>query len=215
MAMAETASVTERRQAVLDVVKRHPGATAELVAGALEVTVSAARQQLTALAGMGLVESSTEPDEDAGRGRPQHRYSVTEDGDRLFPRAYGDLANELLGFLQRDDPLRVESLFADRRDSRTERALERLGGLNGADRVAELSRILDEDGYLANFAVVDGGVFRITEHNCAILDVARHHPGACASEIEFLRAVLADFEVERITHIIEGAHACSYEIRRA
>ena len=208
--MAE-ASVTERRQVVLDVVKRFPDATAEDVAERLGVTVSGARQQLTTLAEMGLLQSRvTEP---AGRGRPRHLYSVTEDGDRLFPRAYGDLANELLTYLHREDPGRVDALFADRRDQRTERAQQRMAGLDLPAAIAELARILDEDGYLANFSAEADGTFRITEHNCAILDVARHHPGACASEIEFLRAVLPGAQVERVTHIIEGAHACSYEIR--
>jgi predicted ArsR family transcriptional regulator len=215
MGMPESATVTERRQAVLDIVKRHPGCTAEAVAEGLGITVSGARQQLTALARIGLLTSTSDAEggAPAGRGRPQLRYAVTPDGDRLFPRAYGDLANELLGYLERDDPGHVAGLFADRRDHRTERAQARLAGLDLDDRVAELARILDEDGYLAAFERVDDGSFRITEHNCAILDVARHHPGACASEIEFLRAVLPDATVERVTHIIDGAHACSYEVR--
>jgi predicted ArsR family transcriptional regulator len=213
MSMVETSTVTERRQAVLDVVKRHPGATADVVADELGVTVSAARQQLTALAGLGLLVADTGAAPDAGRGRPQHHYTITQDGDRLFPRAYGELANELLGYLGKQDPDQVEHLFGDRRQHRTQRALARLEGLDLPARVAELAHILDEDGYLAAFEAVDDGTFRITEHNCAILDVALHHPGACSSEIEFLRDVLPGATVERVTHIVEGAHACSYEIR--
>ena len=204
-------AVTDSRWAVIDVLKREPEATVDQVAAHLGVTVSAARQQLSTLVDLGLV--ARREDTPTGRGRPRHRYVVTAEGDRLFPRAYGDLANELLGYLGREDPSRVEGLFADRRDHRIEAARARMEGLDFPGRVAELARILDEDGYLANFREEDDGVFRITEHNCAILDVALHHPGACTSEIEFLRAVLPDASVERVTHIVEGAHACSYEIR--
>jgi len=44
--------------------------------------------------------------------------------------------------------------------------------------------------------------------------VAREHPHACSSEIEFIRAVLPEAEVERTTHMVTGAHSCTYEIRR-
>ena len=203
--------VTDSRWAVIDVLKRQPEATVDDVAAALGVTVSAARQQLTTLVDLGLVARRDAAP--AGRGRPRHHYVVTAQGDRLFPRAYGDLANELLGYLGREDPDRVDSLFEDRRDHRIEAALARMEGLDFAGRVAELARILDEDGYLADFRQEGDGRFRITEHNCAILDVALHHPGACRSEIEFLRAVLPDATVERVTHIVEGAHNCSYEVR--
>ena len=210
---AALTTVTEGQRGVLEVLKEHGPTTVEAVAAAHGITVRGARQQLTALTKIGLLASTA--DAPAGRGRPQLRYSVTADGDRLFPRAYGDLANELLGYLQKDDPDHVAGLFADRRDHRTERAEARMTALDVDDldhRVAELARILDEDGYLAAFEKMGDGSFRITEHNCAILDVARHHPGACASEIEFLRAVLPDDTVERVTHIIDGSHACSYEI---
>ena len=204
-------AVTDSRWAVIDVLKRHPEATVEQVAEELGVTVSGARQQLATLVDLGLIARREAAPQ--GRGRPRHHYVVTAQGDRLFPRAYGDLANELLGYLGREDPARVDSLFADRRDHRIEAALIRLEGLPFPERVAELARILDEDGYLADFRQEGEGLFRITEHNCAILDVALHHPGACSSEIEFLRAALPGATVERVTHIVEGAHACSYEIR--
>ena len=55
----------------------------------------------------------------------------------------------------------------------------------------------------------------MTEHNCAILSVAREFPHACSSEIEFIRALLPDATVERTTHMMAGDHSCSYEIERA
>jgi len=107
----------------------------------------------------------------------------------------------------------VEQLFERRRQRRVERARERLAGKSFAERVAELARILDEDGYLADFTRADDGSFRITEHNCAILDVARRWGHACSSEIAFLREALPDAEVTRVAHMIGGAHVCAYEVR--
>jgi DeoR family suf operon transcriptional repressor len=81
-----------------------------------------------------------------------------------------------------------------------------------ADKVAELATILDEDGYLAGWELLDDGTFRITEHNCAVLGVAQRYGQACSSEIEFLRAALPDASVERTSHILAGGHRCAYVI---
>ena len=80
-------------------------------------------------------------------------------------------------------------------------------------KVAELTRILDEDGYLATWEQVGPGVYRIVEHNCAIWAVAERYGQACTSEIDFIRTVLAGADVERVQHMIAGARHCAYEVR--
>ena len=83
-----------------------------------------------------------------------------------------------------------------------------------AERVAEMGRILDEDGYLAEVEPMDDGTgFRITEHNCAILSVASKYGQACSSELEFIRAALPDATIDRVKHMMAGAYVCAYEVR--
>jgi DeoR family suf operon transcriptional repressor len=206
-------TVTEGQRGVLEVLKELGPATVEAVAGTLGITVSGARQQLSALVEEGLARAEEVVEAAPRRGRPRLRYTLTERAEPLFPKAYGDLANELLGYLH---PGGEDELFDRRRDARIERARARLAGAGDdlAARVAELARILDEDGYLAICEPSEGG-FRIAERNCAILAVAQRHPSACRSEIEFIRAVLPDASVERVSHIVSGAHQCAYEIRPA
>jgi len=55
--------------------------------------------------------------------------------------------------------------------------------------------------------------WRIVEHNCAILSVASGFRQACRCEIAFIRDALPDAEVTRVSHILDGAHVCAYEIR--
>jgi DeoR family suf operon transcriptional repressor len=80
------------------------------------------------------------------------------------------------------------------------------------DQVAELTRILDEDGYLADVEHLADGGWRITEHNCAILSVATGFRQACSSEIAFIRDALPGARVERVAHLMDGAHVCAYEV---
>ena len=201
-----------RRRELLMTLKRLGGARAEELAAALEVTVSAVRQVLLALEGQGLV---THSEVRAERGRPKHVYELTDAGDSLFPRRYGDLTNEMLSYISERDPALFDVIFELRRRRRVENAIARLQGKDFAGRVAELARILDEDGYLADFERVDDGSFLITEHNCAILDVARRYGHACSSEISFLRESMPDARIDRVLHIVEGAHVCAYSISPA
>jgi DeoR family suf operon transcriptional repressor len=120
----------------------------------------------------------------------------------------------LLDYLAADEPGMVDRLFDRRRQRRVEQAEARLAGRSFPERVEELARILDEDGYLA--AVErdsDDGTWYIVEHNCAILEVAFRYGQACSSEIGFLREVMPDAEIDRITHMASGQHHCAYRIR--
>jgi predicted ArsR family transcriptional regulator len=206
------APISEAQRAVLYALRRRGEATTEQVASALGMSVSGARQHLAALEADGLVSSSVAPREVARRGRPQRMHRVTARAEPLFPKAYGELTNQLLGYLA---PENVAAAFEHRRDERIVAATERLASKKSfAARVKELSTILDEDGYLASFERAGRDHFLVIEHNCAVLAVAQQHPHACSSEIEFIRAALPDATVERTTHIVAGEHACTYEIKR-
>jgi DeoR family transcriptional regulator, suf operon transcriptional repressor len=204
-------TVSTAQRSVLYAVRRRGEATVEQVASSLDMTVSGARQHLVALQDAGLVAAADAPRQPGQRGRSERVFHVTTKASSLFPTAYGELTNQLLGYL---DEAAVDAVFDRRRDERIDAARRRLEPLGSFPaRVRELASILDEDGYLASFQELDDGTFRVTEHNCAILSVATEHPHACSSEIEFIRASLPEASVERTTHMIRGAHACTYEIR--
>jgi len=202
------------RRAVLYAVRRRGEATAEQVAEQLDITISGARQHLSALARDGLVESAELPSPSTQRGRRALVYSATTAADAHFPKAYGELTNELLGYVADTDRELLDELFAKRRQHRIESARGRLASKRTLSaKVAELTRILDEDGYLASWEKVAPRVFRIVEHNCAIWAVAERYGQACTSELEFIRIALDGADVERVQHMIAGARRCAYEVR--
>ena len=206
-----TLKVSARGNEVVTALKHAGEATAEELAEGLGVTVSAVRQQLDGLATEGLVAWRPVA---RGRGRPRHVYRLTRAAEPLFPKAYGGLTNELLSYVGDANPALVDDIFDRRRQRRLDGARARLAAVGddfGA-RVAEIARILDEDGYLASFEALPDGSFRIVEHNCAVLDVAERYGQACSSEIAFLRQALPEARVERVSHMIAGAHACAYEV---
>ena len=203
------------RRVALYAVRRLGDATAEQVAADLEITLSGARQHLAALVEHGLIAAREDRDEPRRRGRPRLTYHVTAMGDLLFPKAYGALTNELLGYVCESDPDAVDRLFERRRDHRIESAQERLGRHRALGaRVAELTAILDEDGYLASYEQLGRDHYVVIEHNCAIAAVANRYGQACTSEIDFIRAVLPEADVIRISHMVNGDRRCAYDIRR-
>jgi DeoR family transcriptional regulator, suf operon transcriptional repressor len=204
-----------RRELLVNLRKRGE-ARAEELAAELGITVGAVRQHLHGLAAADLVEHR---EERPGPGRPRHVYRLAPAAEGLFPRAYGELTVELLDYIGEENPELVSRAFERRRRARVERVRERLDGLEFDARVAEVARVLDEDGYLADVEPLPAdergpGGWRIREHNCAILAVAQRYGHACGAEIAFLREVLPDADVTRVSHILTGAHACTYEVRQ-
>ena len=106
----------------------------------------------------------------------------------------------------------MDKVFTRRGEARVERSAERLSGLGFDGSIEELTRILDEDGYLAQCQREADGSWLVVEHNCAILDVARRYGTACASELAFLRAAMPHASVDRIKHKMAGDFVCAYRI---
>lgn len=210
------ASLPATKRSIVERLKAVGEASAADLASELSLTPAAVRVQLTELEDMGFV-AHRRAGEEPRRGRPTHCYSLTPAAGTLFPQRYGDLTNELLDYLAADDPELVGALFERRRQRRTEAARLRLAGKPFGERVVELARILNDDGYLATAERAgdsDGGdgAWRIVERNCAILDVALKYGNACTSELAFLRDVMPDATIERVSHIVAGSHACGYAI---
>lgn len=206
------AELPATRRELLVTLRKRGEARAEELATELGITVGAVRQHLHGLAAADLVAHR---EERAGPGRPRHVYRLAPAAEALFPRAYGELTVELLDYVGDEDPALVTRAFERRRRARVERVRERLAGLDFDARVAEVARVLDEDGYLAEVEpLAGGGGWRILEHNCAILAVAQRYGHACGAELAFLREALPDADVTRVSHILSGAHACAYEVRR-
>jgi DeoR family suf operon transcriptional repressor len=203
-------SLPETRRALLEQIKRQGEVAVDRLAAAAEMTVSGTRQHLVALERDGLIAYREVRE---GPGRPRHLYSLTAAGDALFPRAYAELTNELLEYVESEDPKLLERIFDRRGQRRLEQARARTAGLAFAEKVGAVAQILDEDGYLADFERRADGAYVITERNCAVLSVARRYRHACGSELTFLRAALPEADVERIAHQLTAGHVCAYEIR--
>ncbi len=186
---------------------RRESRTAVRVAAELDIQVSAARKHLDRLKEMGIV---TERFESRGPGRPKKLYSLTDEGQELFPRRYDTVLGALLA-----------KLVARHGDKSTEAVLEgvaldlakSMGARPARDRAA-LSRIasgLDRLG----FDVVmtrHAGVCTVTSANCPILKTATlHRELVCRGlHAEIIRAATNAPSVERGKWIVDGDPVCTH-----
>jgi DeoR family suf operon transcriptional repressor len=198
---------TQRR--VLAALKRCGEATADELATTLEISSSAVRQHLSALRSAGLITARQERGQP---GRPADRYHATELTETLFVTADNNLSIELLRHIEEEDPELVNRIFDRRRRRLVEGTKDKLSGKSIDERVLILTELLDGQGYLADSEKVDDGHYRINLHSCAIWAVASRYRQACVTELEFLRDLIPDAAVERVTHKTTGAHTCAYEI---
>jgi len=204
------ASVSAAGREVLLALKKRGEARAQEIAEEIGITPSGVRQHLSPLRAEGLV---TYRKIHAGPGRPKFAYRLTDLAEDLFPKTYHELTNELLEHIEEEDPELLVRIFERRRQRHLKAARKRLAGKSLDEKVAMLVRILDEDGYLADFERQPDGTYLINLHNCAIWRVAVRYGLACSTELEFLREALPEAEIDRVAHKVAGAYVCAYEVR--
>ena len=201
------------RRSILVHLRRAGPSSPDAIATALGASRSGVAQQLRALDGAGLVTRTAERH---GVGRPRNLYDVTADAQDLFPSSYDDLATGLLAAIMEigGDSL-VEDVFAARRRQAGAALRAQLDAVLTADapmsdRVAELARIQDGQGYISE-ARVDSDGIHLVQHNCAVLDIARGGGAACRAELALFSEVLGT-EVVRERHIASGDRCCEYRV---
>ncbi len=151
--------------------------TVEELARALGLTDNGVRAHLAVLERDGLVRQSGVVRRESGGGKPAYLYDLTEEAERLFPKAYEpalgrllDVLSERLGSEESEALLRsVGRLMAEEHPVRTNDARERLE--SAVD-------VFNELGGLAELEERDGAVV-IRGYSCPLAGVSPEHPEVC------------------------------------
>jgi predicted ArsR family transcriptional regulator len=198
-----------RRQQILTLLKKNKGMTAQELAQETAITGVGVRQHLALLERDGLV--AREEINMPGRGRPRIVYRPTPAADRFFSQTSAGLLLQIVDhFCQSRKDKTIDQFFAQRMNQQKEEILVRTQGLSFEEKVKELARIREENGYMAEAATRDGELI-LTEHHCPIFDVAQKYPQACRYELELFREALG-VDLERDKHLTCGDGMCRYRI---
>ncbi|MEW5916591.1 MAG: helix-turn-helix domain-containing protein [Gemmatimonadota bacterium] len=193
------------RAELLVALKKTQPVTVQELADQFAVTANALRRHLKELEADGTVSYSRVVQ---GVGGPVYAYSLTAQGEALFPRAYDEALTEALEVLrERVGVDAVVEVFRRRWESLAAERMPELAALPLAERANRLAALLSSLGYMAES---EAGTLR--ERNCVIRGVAERFPEVCAAEAKFLEAWLGA-HVERTQHIASGAACCEYCIQ--
>lgn len=207
--MIDELQMPESRRQILLALKERGGLTADDLAAMLKISAVAVRRHLENLKHSGLIEYK---EARQGMGRPSFVYSLTDKTDHIFPRNYEELAQDVINTI-RDlyGQDAVDAIFSKRFEKIKGIYKTKVNGQTLEERIAQLSRLRQEDGYMAVWQGNDDGTFIMTERNCPIQSVAAGRCEACAQDLQ-LFVELLDADVARQDHLVQGDDACSYQI---
>lgn len=156
---------------------RRASLTVDQIAGHLGLTGNAVRAHLTTLERDGIVEQRVSSR--GGVGKPAHTYSITQDADRLFSRAYIPLLVQLLDAL-------AERMSREELDALMRSVGQRLAATHAApqgsprERAAAGAAALDALGGVTELDEHDGAL-RIRGFACPLGAAVQGHPEVCGA----------------------------------
>lgn len=199
---------TTREQILRELKLRGSASQAEL-AGTLQLTREAVRQQLALLEQQGWVHSA--PQTGGGRGRPTHHYKLTAVAEEQFPKFYDALTVTLIGALgSKFGEEGLRDVLSHITDQQVALWQPRLDGETLRQRMQALRGIyFDKDPYTEVRHDDDGAL--LIEHNCPYLTAAQNEPRLCSVTVSTLKRLLG-VEVERTERFQEGDGRCVFRI---
>jgi len=207
--MREDSFFHTTRGRIAETLLRKPGRTAIELSAGLGLTPNAVRQHLARLGRDGLVTENTER---RGRTKPSLVYSLTRDGERLFPQRYNTLLNTLLREIKNDEgQARVAELFRKIGRRTARKHADRFEGKDARGRVEALAGLLREQGVVADFQAAPDGGFFLREHNCPFRDAVADNSEICGMVHALMEEVLPG-KPEHTTSIARGDALCEFHL---
>jgi DeoR family transcriptional regulator, suf operon transcriptional repressor len=217
--MMTTTQQPSTKQDILRYLLKQGQANAQELADHLQISPQAIRRHLKDLETEGLILHEAVQ---VGMGRPNHLYQLSPQGRDRFPDRYDEFAISFLDTLTETvGHDQVSTILQKQWERKAQEYRDRLGSGSLQERVANLVKLRNAEGYMAEWYLVESEnpeaqidpKFIITEYNCAISHIAQSFPNICGHELEMFAAALQDCKVERTHWLVNGEHRCGYLIQ--
>lgn len=193
-------------KAVLDYLRRLGEATVGDLASDMGVTATAVRQRLQRLMAEGLIERHSQR---KGRGRPNHRYLLTEKGERIAGSNFADMAIVLWEEIKAvEDPQVRRGLVKRIADRFAGLYRNHVSGDTLRDRMSSLAGLMDERDI--PFEVDSSGKLPvISALACPYPELAKMDRSVCTMEKLMLSEILGE-NVRLSDCRLDGAPCCTF-----
>jgi predicted ArsR family transcriptional regulator len=191
---------------MLDFMRREGAVTISGLVREMGVTATAVRQRLQRMMAEGLVERRTEH---KTRGRPNHRYSLTEKGERTAGTNFADMAMVLWDEIKSVPDADVRRGLLKRiADRLVERYRGEVSGDTLGDRMKSLSRLMAERD--VPFEVNASAELPVlTALACPYPELAKRDRSVCTMEKLMLSEILGE-NVRLSECRLDGANCCTF-----
>jgi DeoR family suf operon transcriptional repressor len=193
-------------KAMIDLLRRNGAVTVSVLVAEMGVTATAVRQRLQRLMADGLIERQAE---NKGRGRPNHKYSLTEKGQRSGGDNFADMADVLWDEIKSvSDPDVRRGLLKRIAGRLAARYSDRVAGETLGDRMAELAGVMAEREI--PFQVEQSGSLPILSAlACPYPELAMRDRSVCTMEKMMLSEILGE-NVRLAECRLDGATCCTF-----
>jgi predicted ArsR family transcriptional regulator len=199
---------TSTKDRILDLLKKEVSLSVNDFTEQLQITHMAVRKHLATLEKDGLILSV---ERKQPMGRPLQLYSLTQKGEKVFPKNYEGTTLEFLKDIEEihgEDSIHL--LFKKREDRLTTEYSTKLKTKSLPERLNEIVQIQNEKGYMASASQIDEHSFELIEYNCPIYSVAQEYKMACHCETEMFKKVVGTDQVHRTTCKTDGDNHCKF-----
>lgn len=192
--------------AMLACMRRNGAVTISALVDEMGVTATAVRQRLRRLMDEGLVERHSER---KSRGRPNHMYSLTEQGERAAGTNFADIAIVLWEEVKSvEDPGIRRGLLKRIAERLVDRYRQRVSGATLGERMAGVAELMEEREI--PFDVNSSGELPvITALACPYPDLAKLDRSVCTMEKLMLSEMLGE-NVRLSECRLDGANCCTF-----
>lgn len=192
---------------LLDLLRSQGPLSVSDMSGVMEVTPTAVRQRLARLMSQGLVQRDAVR---IGRGRPKHRYGLTQKGLRLTGSNFTDLALVLWREIGAIEDIEVRKTLLRRVvGALASGYAHQMEGRTTAERMQSLSNLLGQRR--VPFSVVSEGEMPVlTAHACPYPELAEKDRSICALE-KILFSELLGQDVQLSQCRLDGADSCQFQ----
>lgn len=202
--MSSAAETSDK--AMLDFLRREGAVTIASLVEKMGVTATAVRQRLQRLMNEGLIQRQTER---IGRGRPNHRYSLTDKGEEQTGNNFADLAVVLWDEIKSvEDPAIRRGLLKRIADRFVARYRKDVAGDSLSERMQSLVGLMDQREI--PFQVDTTGELPVLSAlACPYPELAKRDRGVCTMEKMMLSEILGN-NMRLSECRLDGATCCTF-----
>ena len=152
-------------------------------------------------------------DENQRKGRPTQYYTLSAAAEHLFPKAYDELAVELIDRVAATlGPDALREVLASFADANVREWKPRLQNMSLKERLEALKSVYFEDDAFMQVAIDEpSDEIRLIERNCPFLNVASRRPALCSVTVSTLSQLLG-YRVVREKRFQDGDGRCVFRV---